>query len=53
MKEGSPELDETRDRVCDSLSKGTLGTLALAKKKLFVNEHLNSIRIILRGWWTL
>jgi len=43
------ELKEAQGWIFKKLSHGTEGTLALAKKKLFVKEQLNDIRVIFGG----
>lgn len=44
-----PELNEARDSIRKELSKGTESTLARAKKKLYVKEQLNGVRVIFGG----
>lgn len=47
--EDYPELKEAQDWIFNKLNRGTEGTLALAKKKLFVKKQLNDIRVIFGG----
>ncbi len=44
-----PELQRARDRIGKELSEGTETTLAWARKKLYVQEQLNNIRLIFGG----
>lgn len=44
-----PELQRARNRIGEELSEGTETTLAWAKKKLYVKEQLNYIRVIFGG----
>jgi hypothetical protein len=43
------ELKEAQDWIFKKLNRGTEGTLALAKNKLFRKEQLNDIRVIFGG----
>ncbi len=47
--EETPELIEARSRIYNQLERGSEGTLALAKRKLYVPEQLNDIRVIFGG----
>jgi hypothetical protein len=47
--EDYPELKEAQEWISNKLNRGTEGTLALTKKKLFVKEQLNDIRVIFGG----
>ncbi len=47
--EDAPELKEARSWIYKQLERGSEGTLALAKKKLYVPEQLSDIRIIFGG----
>jgi len=45
----APEIKEAKGWISKELNRGTEGTLALAKKKLFDKEQLNDIKIIFGG----
>ena len=47
--EDVPELREAKDWISKKLNRGTEGTLGLTKRKLFVREQLNDIRVIFGG----
>jgi hypothetical protein len=47
--EDAPELREAHSWIYNQLGRGSEGTLALAKRKLFVKEQLNDIRVIFGG----
>jgi hypothetical protein len=47
--EDHPELKEAQGWISNKLNRGTEGTLALSKRKLFVKQQLNDIRVIFGG----
>jgi len=47
--EADYELKKAKEWIAKELNRGTEGTLAFAKEKLFVKEQLNDIRVIFGG----